>query len=201
MKTRSTKWLTRLGSPLLLLLVLVLVVVVRGTWASADPKNPISPEDGVTCQLFEGADGRKVVRAAVVLNQPLENVWPRLANVEQYPEMFTTIHNFQIDPAQPNRVKIDVQTFWGMKHLEGKMKREDSGGKHVLTFEDLQGGADVHLLRLTLTGHGEKQSLLVYEVDADVPGYPTFLVRNVFRSRNAAVLRMIRDYFDQYPNP
>ena len=59
MKGRTVKWLTRLGSPLLLLLILAVVVLIRGTWADTVLHDPTAPEDGITCQLFLTPDGHK----------------------------------------------------------------------------------------------------------------------------------------------
>ena len=105
MKTRSVKWLTRLGSPVLLLLVLAGVIVFRGTWTTNEPKNPTAPEDGVTCQLFRGPDGRAVVRAAIVLDHAPEVVWSRLTAFERFPDMFATVKSFQVDAGSPARAK------------------------------------------------------------------------------------------------
>lgn len=201
MNSRRVKWLTRLGSPLLFLLILTAVVWVRGTWADEYANDPAAPEEGITCQLFQSHDGRKVVRAAVVLNHRPEVVWSRLTAFDRYPIMFPTVKSFRVDAGPPERAVLDVQSFWGVKHLEGRMTRDDHPDRHVLTFEELDGDAQVHLARFTLTPRPGGQSLLVYEVDADVPGYPAAIVRNVFRSRNPAILRTIRDHLDQNPGP
>src|SRR5262245_22973753 len=196
MKGRTVKWLTRLGSPLLLLLILAVVVLVRGTWADSTPRDPAVPEDGITCQLFQLPDGRKVVRASVVLNHKPDLVWSRLTAFDRFPAMFPTVKTFRVDDGPTTRAILAVQTFWALKHLEGRMSREESPARRVLTFEDLDGDAQVYLARFTLTSRENGQSLLVYEVDADVPGYPTPIVRNVFRSRNPMILRTIRDHLD-----
>src|SRR5262249_13758754 len=128
-------------------------------------------------------------------------VWSRLTAFDRFPAMFPTIKSFRVDEGPPTRAILDVQTFWGLKHLEGRMLRDETPARRALTFEDLEGDAQVHLARFTLTGAGNEQSLLVYEVDADVPGYPTPIVRNVFRSRTPMILRTIRDHLDQNPGP
>src|SRR5207248_762559 len=161
MKGRTVKWLTRLGSPLLLLLILAAIVLVRGTWADSEPLTPAAPEEGITSQLYESPDGRKVVRAAVVLNHTLESVWSRLTAFDRYPAMFPTVKAFRVDTGPPERAILDVQTFWGVKHLEGHMTRDDHPDRHILTFEDLEGDAQVRVARFTLTRRPGGQTLVV----------------------------------------
>jgi carbon monoxide dehydrogenase subunit G len=201
MTSRGGKWLARLGSPLVVLLIPVVVVAIRGSWASNTPQDPAGPEDGIVRQLLRTAEGRTVTRAALVVNHPPEAVWARLTDFDHYSETFPTIRSMKFEAGPPAKASADVQTFWGVKHLSGKVTRDDTPARRVLAFEDMAGDANVHVARFIVAPHGSGQSLLVYEVDADVPGYPTVLVRNVLLSRNPTILAALRDALDKRPSP
>ncbi|MBY0229851.1 MAG: SRPBCC family protein, partial [Gemmataceae bacterium] len=63
---------------------------LRGSWAAEQGRDPATSAEGVVAQLVKTDDG-PAVRCAVVIDHPLEKVWPLLTDFEHYGEVFSTL--------------------------------------------------------------------------------------------------------------
>src|SRR5260370_34446821 len=83
-KRRRTRLLFIPVTLLALGLLALLIVYVRGTWATAQPRNPSSVSEGPVSQLVQWPKGGKALRCAILLPYPRPAVWEVVTDYGHY---------------------------------------------------------------------------------------------------------------------
>src|SRR5438093_7648905 len=65
--------------------------VIRGNWTDAESRNPSSAADGVVTQLLRATEGRKQLRAALIVSAPRERVWRVVTDYDHFSDVFPNI--------------------------------------------------------------------------------------------------------------
>jgi carbon monoxide dehydrogenase subunit G len=197
----------RILIPAALAVVLAVVLVaafVRGTWADTAPKDPATAANGIHHQLYQAPDGRKQIRCAVILDYPVEEVWATVTDYGQYAAIFPTLESARAE-----------DTADGGHHLTGAARsllgtfpfdvvfhnEEEPGKKYVGSWEGGSGAVRVLRGSWTVTPAGQGQTLLVFSSEAEVAGYPNWVVRNVLLSRQPRVVAAVGEHLRQKHAP
>jgi uncharacterized membrane protein len=184
-RRRKRWWLV--PTILLALLAAFLVgVVLRGTWADRVPLNPSTSAEGPAVQLYQTADGRKQVRAAAVVDFPLEDVWRVVTDYEHFPEIFPDITSCRATPdpdGRHHRVKAVLATWAGEWPLEARVRHDEYLDDCVAMWDEPSGDLTVNRGNWTLLRSGPDQTLVICTWELEARPYPAFVVRNALLSR------------------
>ena len=186
-----------------LFLVLIAVAVVRGTWADTQEKNPASPRDGVITQLYKTAEGRKVVRCAVLIDQPMKEVWAAVTDYDRYLEIFPTLASAHArsEPGGKHRLQGEARWSWGTWDYDILISHQESPERCVTSWDSPGGDATVDRGSWTLTPVSEHHTLVVYQLEAEIGRYPNFLVRNVLLGRQRHAVAALADWSNKKTAP
>ncbi len=180
--------LAALLAPLALLLVWA---VVRGTWADTVEKNPTRSADGVVTQLYQGPDGRKVVRTALVIDQPIEAVWAAATDYEHFVDTFPYLVALEVNRESESKVtmkgRVSSSVFGEYEYLSTVL-HDVNPERRIASWD--QPGADltVNRGRWILTPAGAGSTLCVLFLEIEIKQVPNFLTRDVLLSRTKPVL-------------
>ena len=175
--------------PILLLALvtgLIAWAIVRGTWADHETRDPGSPADGIITQLYQGPDGRKYVRCAVILEQPLDDVWAVVTDYEHYSEVFPHVCHTQIDRDADGRYHLSGAArtpIFGDWPFEVHIRHAESPGVYSSLWDDPTQSLSVNRGGWTLTRLGPRMTLATYMLDVEIHPFPNFIIRNAFLSK------------------
>ena len=197
---RRRRWLI---IPIALLLLIVGAAgwtYFRGTRADAKPLDPTTGSPVV--QLYRSPDGQTCIRAAALLPYPRKQVWTVVTDYPHYSRFLPYLDDVKATPEKDGchmtgDARSAVAGYWPFA-----IDIHEHKGEPAWTVEwDQEPGDEIQVNRgkWTLIDHG-KQTLLVLTLEAEVKGYPTFLLRNVFLHRLPLVLRAVEERLDQEAN-
>jgi len=189
----------RILIPLALLVILSSLFAalwIRGTVAETTERNPTSPADGVVTQLLLAADGRKVVRCAVVVEDPVERVWKAVTDYAQFEKTFPTIQGVQssVEADGRHRLVCEVSSILGSWPIDVRIRHEETPARYVASWDEPSGDVVVNRGSWTLLPAPGGMTLVVYTLDVEVRPFPGFLVRAVLLSRQKTVLTALKDH-------
>jgi uncharacterized protein YndB with AHSA1/START domain len=183
----------RILVPVALAVVLVFVLVaavVRGTWADTTPKNPATAAEGIVTQLYQTPDGHTQIRCAVILDYPAEEVWTTVTDYDHYAAIFPTLESARAEPTADggHHLTGTARSVLGNWPFDAVFRNDEEPGKKYVASWDGGSGA-VRVLRgnWTVTPTEPGQTLLVFTSEAELAGYPDWVVRNVLLSRQPRV--------------
>jgi len=185
------------GIVLGVLLLLLAAAVVRGTWADSEPKDPAGPEDGVVCRLYRPPGGEWQVRCAVVLEQPLEEVWAAVTDYDHFGEIFPTLKSVDEVERRPDgsvRLTGEARSAIGTWPYDIVVTHARDPGRRVASWEG--GSGRVRVLRGSweVKLASRRRTLLVYASHVEIKGYPDWLVVNALLLRQPKVVRAVADW-------
>ena len=194
----------RIYLPLILLMLLLGVAVgfyVRGTWADTVEKNPASPEEGTVTQLFQKPNGNVVVRCAVIVDAPPQEVWAVVTGYDKHKDFLPYVSKVKAVKQADGRYLIDGiahSRLWGdwpfqslTKHVEAPER-----GEYAAVWSEEDVGEflyDRGSWTLKPTDSARKQTLLVFSGQIELKRFPNFIVRNIIMDRLHTVLKAMRD--------
>jgi Polyketide cyclase / dehydrase and lipid transport len=184
----------RVAIPILLLSVVIGLIawaVVRGTWADRNTRDPKSPTDGIVTQLYEGPDGRTYVRCAIILDQPMTDVWSVVTDYEHYSEVFPHVCHTRIDRDPDGRYHLigAARTpVFGDWPFEVHIRHEESSRVCSSLWDNPNQSLSVNRGGWTLTSLGPKTTLATYMLDVEIRPFPNFIIRNAFLSKLADIV-------------
>ncbi len=168
--------------------LLLLTLVLRGTLARTDTPQPV---DGPLAHLWLQPDGRKVVRAAIVVERPAARVWGLLTDYARFPEVFPSVSKAAstVEPDGRHRLQASVSaSILGTWDVDVRIRHEDG---RVASWD--QPGGDILRNRgsWTLTKLDENRTLVEYLLDVEIANYPDWFVRAILRGRAKGILRAL----------
>lgn len=155
---------------------------IRGTWATKNPKNPSSPEEGITSVIVQDEEGDKGIHTAVVLPVSVEDAWEILSDYGEWEKLFTTIRDSKTEKLDENRYHIvsDVMTPLGTIKIETIVTHEETpDGGHLAWWDAPTDELPLNRGSIRVTPIGPEQTLLVYTVLKEYRKYPQFVVYNM----------------------
>ena len=188
------RWVLIPCALVLAVVLALLLLYVRGTWADSEVRNPTTVADGPVSQLYV-ADGHTQVRCALLLPQPVEEVWAVLTDYGKYHEMLPYLANIEAEKKSAEEYRMKglaksaFQGYWPFEITIHQEKKADGGR----IWWDEVGGGEVLVNRGSwqVSKHGEQETLLVLSLETEVQSTPTFVLRNFFRYRLKHVERAV----------
>ena len=203
-ESRPKRVKRRIYIPLILLALFVALAVgffVRGAWADTVESNPTSPADGAVTQLLRKKNDNVVVRCAVIVDAPPQEVWAVVSGYDKHGDFLPYLSKVAATKRPDGRVQIDGvahSRIWGDWPFQSVAKHEESDEDGIYSaswseedvdeFKVNRGGWDV-----APWGKTGKQALLVFTLQVDLKSCPNFVVRNIIMDRVSSVLSAMRD--------
>jgi ribosome-associated toxin RatA of RatAB toxin-antitoxin module len=182
---------------LLLGVVAFVILYIRGTWATTQPRDPASVQEGPISQLYQKPDGNKVVRCAVLLPYSLQRVWTVVTDYPYYSEFLPYLSDVQATQTDDGCVMKGqaasaISGTWPFEIVVHEDK-ETVPERWRISWDEKPTEGDVQLNSGSweLTPVGENQTLLVLTLQAEVRSSPTFFLRNFFLYRLKQVVRAV----------
>jgi hypothetical protein len=177
-------------------LVSIVVMYVRGTWAVTTPTTP-APGQGPVSEIALDTDGTKMVRAAVVLPYPRDQVWKVVTDYAEYGSILIYLNRIEVNRNPDGSVHMQglaQSALYGYWPFAIDIHEKKEGDTWTSRWN--QQGASGELVRVnrggwTVTALGSDSTLLVLTLEAEVGNYPTFFLRNYFLARLPRVLRAV----------
>lgn len=197
---RRTK--KRVGIPTVFIGVVVALLVwgiIRGNWSDSEPNNPSSAAEGVITQLLRTADGRKQVRAAIIVNATPARVWKVVTDYDHFSDTFPNISSSKgvLDPDGRWHVTAEVHSMVGSWPMDIHVINKESAEKSLSSWDEPHGAWKVNRGSWVVAPHGSNETLLEYNLDITVSPFPDFVVRAVLRDQLKPVLRAVARQAEQ----
>lgn len=175
---------------LVLIVALLLFAYVRGTWADSKTKDPKTSADGVITQLYQEPNGRKNIRAALVIDAPPAAVWAVVSDYANHDKIFRYVSKSEAarDPdGRYHLTGVAHSSLWGDWPYDTHVSHIESAGtgEFIASWDEPSGPISVNRGSWAVkpAGGAADKTLLVYTLDVEVGGYPPFFVRNLVLDR------------------
>jgi uncharacterized protein YndB with AHSA1/START domain len=177
--------------------------IVRGNWTDAHPSNPSSASDGVVTQLLRNSEGRIQIRAAMVVKVPPENVWKVVTDYDHFADVFPNISTSKgiREPDGRWHLTGEVRSIVGRWPMDLHVQHEESASKFVASWDEPHATWKVNRGSWVVAPHGNRESLLEYNLELKVSPFPDFVVRAVLLEQLRPVMKVVanRAQRDQPP--
>ena len=166
--------------------------IIRGNWADAEPHNP-SAAGGIVSQLLRTDEGRKQIRAAVIVSAPPERVWKVVTDYDHFSEVFPNIGTSKgvRDPDGRWHVTGEVRSIVGRWPMDVHVRHEESTAGFVASWDEPHGAWKINRGSWVVTQHGPRETLLEYHLELKVSPFPDFVVRAVLLEQLKPVMRAV----------
>jgi hypothetical protein len=177
---------------------------VRGTRVDTTPNNPTTPHQPVS-QLYRDPEGHTTVRAAILLTQPRSVVWRQLTDFRHYDNFLPYLRDIQVEPDEEPGCTLmtgEAKSLWSGYWPFTIHLFTDKTSDEWRIWWDEQGDGEVQVNRggWELTEPAPGRTFLVLTLQAEVRGYPNFVLRNFFLHRLRRVLRVIDNPLEESIN-
>ena len=186
----------RLAIPLGLLFLVTAVIAwlaVLGTWAETEPRDPKLSSEGIITQLLKVGDGKQV-RAATVINHPIDDVWAVVTDYEHFSEIFPHVCHTDMDRLGDGSCRLSGAAsagIFGEWPFHVHIKHQQSPDAYVASWDEPFEDLKVNRGSWTLKPLDEDRTLAVYALETKVGKYPDFIVRSALMLRQDAVVGAI----------
>jgi hypothetical protein len=200
------RWLIPLGLLALILLAL-LVAYIRGTWADTVAQNPSSSAQGVIIQLYRNPEGQKQIRCALILDQSPDQVWAVVTDYANHDKIHRYVSKIEVTPKDNGSfhlLGVAHSSLWGDWPYEVHVFHEEAPelGTYRSWWDEPSGPITLNRGAWSLQPVEGGKTLLIYTLEIEVGGYPTWLIRNLVLDRVGKVVGDVRDSVNQrYPRP
>ncbi|MBI4862938.1 MAG: SRPBCC family protein [Candidatus Riflebacteria bacterium] len=180
--TRKRRFKKRFLIPIGLTLLMVFFMVrafVMGTFATREPANPLTSAQGAVRQLLETDDGRKLVRVAALVDEPLDKVWQLVTDYERFEQIFPNLESVKATrlPDGSTRLTGVGRVLWLKNPFEAVVTHRKELDRATASWDLPGGGLKVNRGSWSLTAIGHDKTLVVYALELKVDPYPAFVVR------------------------
>ena len=190
----------RILIPAILLGLLLLVLAglfVRGVWSDGVEKNPTTVAQGTVTQLYRDANGRTVVRCAILVDAPPADVWAVINDYPSHSKFLPYVSALKASPLEDGRTHLEGvahSPLWGDWPFESDVsdKAAPDKGEYEAWWDESGEELASNRGRWILKPAGEGQTLVVFVLDVEVAKYPSFMVRNILMDRLHKVLEGLR---------
>lgn len=183
--------------PIVLLTLFLLAIgwaYHRGTSAEETARNPASANEPVS-QLYRTADGHTTVRAAMLLDHPREKVWEVVTDFANYDRFLPYLKGVTVSPGEGGDLVAGEakSAFGGYWDFRLTAKRDRSGGAWTVRWDE-RGDGQVRVNRggWTLEEPEPGRTLLALDLEAEVQGTQTWVLRNFFLYRLRQVMQAVK---------
>lgn len=191
----------RIWIPLVLLVVLLgafVVLYVRGTWADDIEKNPATAAEGTQTQLWRDKEGEIWVRCAIIVDAPAKQVWSVVSDHGEHARYLPYVSEVSAQKMEDGRILIKGvahSRLWGDWPYESRVTHEKVEGKGYIAHwdEKAEGALGLNRGRWEVRELEPGKTLLVFSLQAEAEGYPSFLIRNILMDRMHAVVKAMRE--------
>jgi uncharacterized protein YndB with AHSA1/START domain len=182
---------------------LLLWGIIRGNWADRQPRNPASAADGVVTQLLRTTEGRKQIRAAVIVSAPPDRIWKVVTDYDHFSEVFPNIGTSKgvRDPDGRWHVIGEVRSIVGRWPMDLHVTHEESTARFVASWDEPHGAWKVNRGSWVVTQHGFRETLLEYNLELNVSPFPDFVVRAVLLGQLKPVMRAVANRVERDQPP
>lgn len=193
---RRRRWAVVPVVLLLLLLAALAWAYARGTGAESEARDPSGAADPPVSQLLRREDGHVTVRASVVVPSPRQKVWDVVTDFANYGDLLPYVKGVTAEGRKDGtklvkgEAKSAVSGYWAFELKAHEEKHEPAW--RVWWKEKGEGEVLVNDGGWTLYEHGPGETLLVLELEAEVRGTPTWVLRNFFLYRLRRVVAAVR---------
>ena len=196
----------RIAIPTVFIVVVVLLLLwgtIRGNWADSRSRNPSSAADGVLTQLLRSADGRKQIRAAVIVTGPPDRVWNVVTDYDRFSEVFPNIRASKgvRDPDGRWHLTGEIRSIVGRWPMDLHVQHEEAPGRFIASWDEPHGAWRVNRGSWVLTQHGAGETLVEYNLELKVSPFPDFVVRAVLLGQLKPVMRAVASRVERDPPP
>ena len=170
---------------------LLLWGIIRGNWTDAESRNPSSAADDVVTQLLRTTEGRKQIRAAVIVSASPERVWKVVTDYNHFSDVFPNIGTLKgvRDPDGRWHVTGEVRSIVGRWPMDVHVRHEESTAGFVASWDEPHGAWRVNRGSWVVTQHGPRETMLEYQLELKVSPFPDFVVRAVLLEQLKPVMR------------
>lgn len=194
---RKKRWIA-FGASTLFVGVFFLYAFIRGTLADTVEKNPTNVSQGVLTQLFQNAQGQKIVRGALIIEASPEKVWKTITDYPKFPEVFSNMKELKVVKEEGGTSQIQglAHTFLGDYPFEITVKHQSSEKEFKASWDQATDLLKVNRGSWTLTPI-ENQTLVVYTLELEVKSFPKFLVRDFLLTQLKPTLLAVKTIVSQ----
>ena len=201
---------SRLRKRIIIPTVLIVVVmalllwgIIRGNWTDAESRNPSSATDSVVTQLLRTTEGRKQIRAAVIVSAPPERVWKVVTDYDHFSDVFPNVSTSQgvRDPDGRWHVTGEVRSIVGHWPMDIHVRHEESTAKSVASWDEPNEAWKINRGSWVVTPHGTGETLLEYNLELKVSPFPDFVVRAVLLGQLKPVMRAVANRVERDQPP
>jgi hypothetical protein len=189
----------RIAIPITLIVIVVLLLTwgaIRGTWADAEVRTPSSAADGVMAQLLRTANGRKQLRAALIVSVPPDRVWNVVTNYDHFTEVFPNISASKGTREPDGRWHLtgEVRSIIWRWPMDVHLRHLEEAGRFIASWDEPHGTWKVNRGSWVVTPHGAGETLLEYNLDLKVAPFPDFVVRAVLFGQLKPIIKAVASH-------
>jgi len=168
---------------------------LRGTWATAIPVDPTTPEQGAICRIVQTPEGDREIRTAIVIPVSVATAWKILSNYNEWERLFKTIRERKstekLDEHR-HHVVSDVMTPLGTIALDFIVTHEQTAdGGYLASWDAPTTDLPINRGSIRITPQGPERTLLVYTVRKRYRQYPEFFVNNMLLDTQPDLVRTL----------
>jgi carbon monoxide dehydrogenase subunit G len=196
----------RIGIPMAFIGVITALLlwgIVRGNWTDREIHDPSSAADGAVSQLIATAEGRKQVRAAIIVNAAPDRVWKVVTDYDRFSDVFPNISTSKgvRDPDGRWHVTGEVRSLVGSWPMDLHVQHQESNGKSVASWDEPHGAWKVNRGSWVVTEDGPGETLLQYNLEIKVSPFPDFIVRAILLEELKPVMRAVANRAERNQPP
>jgi uncharacterized protein YndB with AHSA1/START domain len=174
-------------------MALLLWGIIRGNLTDPDLRNPSSAGDGVVTQLLRTSEGRKQIRAAVIVRAPPERIWKVVTDYDHFSDVFPNVGTSKGVRDSDGRWHVtgEIRSIVGRWPMDLHVRHEESAERFVASWNEPYGAWKINRGSWVVRQHGAGETLLEYNLELRVSPFPDFVVRAVLLGQLKPVMRAV----------